>query len=202
MHPYVRCWHRYGRLRYLCLQLLFLSLDFFRSLGCLYRDHGLFFSFPLDPIFQVIEIANCCLMRDAMSNPCPLVTTCYRKGKAFRRAVYVFLVQLVAAYTSFHLARFFWGFEIHPKHTESLEDDGPCSSDLTVGRFYSHSVNISQVALSIGCLVEGAATFVGKWFEKWSGERFGETWTGSIASSIFSGFICALGRLCTVLVST
>lgn len=44
-------------------------------------------------------------------------------------------------------------------------------------------------------MVEGVATFVGKWFEKWSVEQFGETWTGSIAAATFSGFICALGKL-------
>lgn len=84
-------------------------------------------------------------MRDAVSNPCPLVTTCYRRGKALRRAVYVFLVQLAAAYLSFHLARFFWSFEVHPKHAELLEDNA-CTSDLAVplppserdGRFRFH----------------------------------------------------------------
>ncbi|CAD6188170.1 unnamed protein product [Caenorhabditis auriculariae] len=127
----------------------------------------------------VIELANCYFMRDAVAHPCPLVTSCYRKSKAIRRAVYVFLVELAAAYASYFLARSFWKLGVHPVHEELLHQD-TCTSDLTV-------------ALTTGALIEGAATFLAKAFENFIEERYEDTRMCSVANCIFSGLLCALG---------
>ncbi|PAV85050.1 hypothetical protein WR25_04491 [Diploscapter pachys] len=131
----------------------------------------------------VIELANCYFMRNSVANPCPIVTCCYRKSKAVRRAVYVFLAQLSAAYLSYYFARSFWKLGLHPLHSELLEEN-ECSTDLTV-------------ALTVGCLIEGLATFVGKAFEHYSSQYTDNEVYCSIANCVFSGFICALGILYT-----
>ncbi|EGT47945.1 hypothetical protein CAEBREN_07510 [Caenorhabditis brenneri] len=128
----------------------------------------------------VIELANCYFQRDAVAHPCPLVTNCYRKSKAIRRGIYVFFVQLAAAYLSYFVARLFWSFGVHPVHLELLDQDS-CTSDLTV-------------AITTGCIIEGAATFLAKWFEKFVDERYdGDTKLCSVANCVFSGLLCAVG---------
>ncbi|KAK6739965.1 hypothetical protein RB195_008441 [Necator americanus] len=127
----------------------------------------------------IIELANCYYQRDAVANPCPIVTSCYRRSKAVRRAVAVFVTQMAAAYLSYFLARSFWKLGIHPVHSELLAAEH-CTADLTI-------------AVTTGCLIEGGATFIGKAFEKYSSDYFEDSWTSSVASCIFSGFLCALG---------
>ncbi|CAP24564.1 Protein CBR-AQP-9 [Caenorhabditis briggsae] len=128
----------------------------------------------------VIELANCYFQRDAVAHPCPLVTNCYRKSKAIRRGIYVFLVQLAAAYFSYFVAKLFWSFGVHPIHLELLDQDS-CTSDLTV-------------TITTGCIIEGAATFLAKWFEKWVDQRYdGDTKLCSVVNCVFSGLLCAIG---------
>ncbi|CAJ0578679.1 unnamed protein product, partial [Mesorhabditis spiculigera] len=126
-----------------------------------------------------LEIVNSFVLRDAVAHPCPLVTTCYRRSKAFRRAVYVFFVQILAAYSSYFVARQFWKFGIHDCHHELL-GASTCSSDLTV-------------ALAVGCVIEGAATFIGKAFEHFASERYPDSTTQVLVNCSFSGFLCVLG---------
>ncbi|KAE9418096.1 hypothetical protein Angca_002523 [Angiostrongylus cantonensis] len=132
-----------------------------------------------------IELANCYFQRDAIANPCPInavlfpVTSCYRRSKAIRRAIYLFLTQMSAAYISFFIARSFWRLGIHPIHLELLAAEH-CTADLTT-------------AVTNGCLIEGGATFLGKAFDKFAGDHFEDMWVCNIVSCVFSGFICALG---------
>ncbi|PAV65371.1 hypothetical protein WR25_19300 [Diploscapter pachys] len=53
------------------------------------------------------------------------------------------------------------------------------------------------VVLTVGCLIEGLATFVGKAFEHYSSQYTDNEVYCSIANCVFSGFICALGILYT-----
>ncbi|VDK20979.1 unnamed protein product [Anisakis simplex] len=79
----------------------------------------------------VIELANCYFLRDAIAHPCPLITTATRKRSIVRRALVVFLVQLLAAYLSYFLARLFWRLKLNRHHAELLFSDH-CEADLTV----------------------------------------------------------------------
>ncbi|XGW18532.1 hypothetical protein V3C99_002833 [Haemonchus contortus] len=146
------------------------------DVGTVLETYGLFGIFIE---ITVIELANTYFQRDAIANPCPIVTSCYRRSKAFRRAIYVLLTQLLAGYLSFHLARAFWRLNIHPVHAELLAAEH-CSADLTI-------------AITTGCLVEGGATFLGKAFNKYVGDYIDDYWTCNIVACVFSGFICALG---------
>ncbi|VDL65321.1 unnamed protein product [Nippostrongylus brasiliensis] len=107
------------------------------------------------------------------------VTSCYRRSKAIRRAIYVFLTQMLGAYCSFFLARAFWKLRIHPLHDELLSEQH-CSADLTT-------------AVTIGCLIEGGATFLGKAFDRYASEYFEDSRTCTFVTCTFSGFVCALG---------
>ncbi|VDO55305.1 unnamed protein product [Haemonchus placei] len=146
------------------------------DVGTVLETYGLFGIFVE---ITVIELANTYFQRDAIANPCPIVTSCYRRSKAFRRAIYVLLTQMLAGYLSFHLARAFWRLNIHPVHAELLAAEH-CTADLTI-------------AITTGCLVEGGATFLGKAFNKYVGDYIDDYWTCNFVACVFSGFICALG---------
>ncbi|CAB3410837.1 unnamed protein product [Caenorhabditis bovis] len=147
------------------------------DVGTILDNYGLFGVFIE---ITVIELANCYFQRDAVAHPCPLVTNCYRKSKAIRRGIYVFLTQLAAAYLSYFIARCFWRLGIHPIHEELL-NQSTCTSDLTV-------------AITTGCIIEGAATFVARAFEKFVDQKYeGDTIICSIANCAFSGLLCAIG---------
>uniref|UniRef100_A0A8R1DUF8 Aquaporin n=2 Tax=Caenorhabditis japonica TaxID=281687 RepID=A0A8R1DUF8_CAEJA len=50
------------------------------------------------------------------------------------------------------------------------------------------------VAITTGCIIEGAATFLAKWFEKLVDEKYdGDVKLCSIANCLFSGLLCAIG---------
>ncbi|CAI4230317.1 unnamed protein product [Auanema sp. JU1783] len=127
----------------------------------------------------VLEYANSLFIRDCIAQPCPIITSCYRKWKFIKRVVYVFIVQFAAAYLSYFLARTFWRLHIHKVHIELLEQRS-CTADLTV-------------ALTTGMLVEGFATFFAKAFEKWTDDVYEGSRTCALLNSTFSGLLCAIG---------
>uniref|UniRef100_A0A1I7X2P7 Aquaporin n=1 Tax=Heterorhabditis bacteriophora TaxID=37862 RepID=A0A1I7X2P7_HETBA len=138
------------------------------DVGIIMDTYGLFGVFIE---ITILELANCYFQRD--------VTSCCRQSKIIRRAIYVFLTQLAAAYVSFFLAQSFWKIGVHPLHFDLLQNEH-CTADLTV-------------ALTTGCLVEGIATFVGKTFEEFVNDNYEDEWKCSLINCIFSGFVCAIG---------
>ncbi|VDM75939.1 unnamed protein product [Strongylus vulgaris] len=187
------------------------------DVGTVLETYGLFGVFVE---ITVIELANCYYQRDAVANPCPIVTSCYRRSKAIRRAVYVFLTQMLAAYLSFFLARTFWKLGIHPVHSELLAVEH-CTADLTSHSSFLNSISIRassaqlfevyvsslkcifihKIAVTTGCLVEGGATFIvcseqyilAKVFDKYTNDYLEDTRLSNIVTCVFSGFLCAIG---------
>ncbi|CAJ0943240.1 unnamed protein product, partial [Mesorhabditis belari] len=123
------------------------------DVGTVMENYGLFGVFIE---ITGLEIVNSFLLRDAIAHPCPIVTTCYRKSKAIRRAIYVFLVQITAAYLSYFVARQFWKFGIHQAHTELLHTS-TCTADLTVAL----AVGYSTTQILVNCSFAGFLCVLG-----------------------------------------
>ncbi|VDK87806.1 unnamed protein product [Onchocerca ochengi] len=127
----------------------------------------------------VIEIANAFFLRDAIAHPCPLITTASRKRLALRTALSVFTVQLAAAYLSYFFARTFWKLGLHPAHNKLLTAKH-CEADLTV-------------ALTVGSLIEGFATFSSKAVEFFANEWYVNSKAQMLNNCMFAGFLTAIG---------
>uniref|UniRef100_A0A0N5AGN4 Aquaporin n=1 Tax=Syphacia muris TaxID=451379 RepID=A0A0N5AGN4_9BILA len=122
-----------------------------------------------------LELANTILFRDAIAHPCALVLN--KRPNTFRQALMVFIAEMLAGFSSFFLARFFWSFGIHQIHRNMLQLD-TCDADLTV-------------AILIGCLIEGVATFSSKAVEYYS--KYQDVVKPTILNCFFSGFLTVLG---------
>ncbi|GMS89783.1 hypothetical protein PENTCL1PPCAC_11958, partial [Pristionchus entomophagus] len=146
------------------------------DVGTILETYGLFGVFVE---ITVIELANCYMIRDCVASPCPIVTSCYRKRKILRRALYVLAVQITAAFLSSRLARLFFSIGVHPVHLE-VATNYDCSTDLSV-------------ALTTGAAIEGAAVLLGKCVETVASDRYADSWLQYLVNSSFAGFICALG---------
>ncbi|VDD86899.1 unnamed protein product [Enterobius vermicularis] len=124
---------------------------------------------------SILEMANTIFIRDAIAHPCPLVTN--KKPNRMQRAFTFFIAELAAGFSAYFMARTFWKLGIHQKHLELLHLDR-CDADLTV-------------AILIGCLIEGVATFSSKAVEYYT--EYQNMVAPMFLNCCFSGFLTALG---------